>query len=590
MATTPGSEGSSLSSLSSTFRLMNVSLPTSELLSPHTLQRTLGMSSTQSLWSLTHQQFHTTARSHVTLPPLPPVSETRIRVNPESHSTPKASLRGLSLPTERDFTRIQTRLTKLATGVGLTLRPLTLPEGKPLDITLEQDDWQYVKIRLYGKPTPLEVNMKKNRGKAVIYVSKSVMEPSESFHDEKWKKETVVVTEPGLRFKSEWMFLGIKCLQDVQITLNIRFGKVNESSKRKNEHSYGLSELDLFRFDEKNRSNLGESVANILKRKKQGLEMSRSSRNFLEENAKMASFRSSWMNREEEETHRLQVLERSIQIAEERRVKAETGLRKQELRRSELLKLAEEQQLHTQQTLCYQNWLSLLSLSLSVFSLQSKFLARKAVLAKAQAESRAALTIQRIYRKCIKHLNPKRLALQRATGGLRLFRGLMGPMLMPKAKFGLLQMFRDSVDSFKVREKVKKCWGNMRKIQRNWRKFDMKRKGWWKEVERKWLAAVQPQANSPTLKKPKKGSKNRRSSMIRNVLTDAGLRHSAMSGLWLEKCRMYRDELREWKRRKTEEQGAGEMEGREEREGVRFRWETVEEDVERLVEKVSGQT
>jgi hypothetical protein len=228
------------------------------------------------------------------------------------------NIRNLSLPTERDYTRVQNRLNKLATGVGLTLRPLTLPEGKSLEIRLEEDEWQYLKVRIYAKATPLEMKMHRAKGKARVYVSKTVTEPSETFHDEVWRKETATLSEPGLKFKSEWLFLGIKCLEDVQLTLSVRFGNTNEGSKRKKDFGFSLVDLDLFRFDESKRLNLGQTVEMILKRQKMGLAISNSSRNFLEENQKSASSRGTSISvlREQEEQHRLRVMEKSIQIAE----------------------------------------------------------------------------------------------------------------------------------------------------------------------------------------------------------------------------------------------------------------------------------
>jgi hypothetical protein len=84
------------------------------------------------------------SRTHALLPPLSTVLESSLQPRAVPHiSAPSVkeerNIRNLSLPTERDYTRVQNRLNKLATGVGLTLRPLTLPEGKSLEIRLEED-------------------------------------------------------------------------------------------------------------------------------------------------------------------------------------------------------------------------------------------------------------------------------------------------------------------------------------------------------------------------------------------------------------------------------------------------------------------
>ena len=596
MARTPDS---SLSSTLSTSSLLNTSLPASHLLSPHTLHQTLSMSASQSLWSLTHQQFHPLSRTHALLPPLSTVLESSVRPSAAPHiSAPSVkeerSIRNLSLPTERDYTRVQNRLNKLATGVGLTLRPLTLPEGKSLEIRLEEDEWQYLKVRIYGKATPMEMKMHRTKGKAKVFVSKTVTEPSETFHDEVWRKETAILTEPGLRFKSEWLFLGIKCLEDVQLTLSVRFGNTNEGSKRKKDLGFSLVDLDLFRFDESKRLNLGQTVEMILKKQKMGLAISNSSRNFLEENQKSASSRgtSVLVIRELEEQHRLKVMEKSIQIAEERRIRAEAAVRKQEIRKEEQAKAAELQRLKDIESSRHQFWLSLTFLALSSEALVARFQVRKSALKKAQAETRAAMVIQRIYRKCIKHLNPKRLALQRAAGCVRLFKAFLSPILMPKTVARLMAVLRDSLRSYRVREKVKKCWAKLAKIQKVWRRFDKKRIWWRKNLEQKWMFALSSQSTSPTFKKAKKGSKRHRDSQVRNVLTDSSLRNSFLQALWLEKCRDYREQLRAFVSRGKEEEKR-EMEGGEGEESdqlPKFNWETSDEDVNKLNERAIAQS
>jgi len=590
MADTPES---SLSSTFSASSLLNTSLPASHLLSPHTLHQTLSMSTSQSLWFLTHQQFHLQPLPHPPLPPLSTVLESTLPSRlPHQAFVPtfkEERSRTFSLPTDRDYTRVQNRLNKLATGVGLTLRPLTLPEGKPLEVRLEEDEWQYLKIRLYGKSTPLQVGMRKTKGKAVIYVSKTLTEPSESLHDEVWRKETAVLTEPGLRFKSEWLFLGIKCFVDVQITLSTHFGSVNESAKRKANPGLALVDLDLFRYDESKRLNLGQTVELILKRQKLGLQVSQSSRNFVEENQKAASFRGNSTSalRGMEEQHRLKVMEKSIVLAEERRNRAEAALKKQETRKEEQAKEAELQRVKAIESSRHQLWLSLLFLSLSSDSLLARFKVRQSSLKKAQAETRAAMVIQRIYRKCIKHLNPKRLALQRATGCIRLCKGLLGPLMMPRVVGTLMGLFRDSFRSYKVREKVKKCWGEVVKIQEAWRKFGGRRKAWWEEAEQKWILALHSKAASPTLKKGKKGGKGRHNSTLRNALTDSSLRRSVLLTLWLEKCRLYRDGWRTFLGRAREGEAAEVVEGSGPPE---FPWETSDEDVDKLSERAIAQS
>lgn len=471
------------------------------------------------------------------------------------------------------------------------MRPLTLPEGKPLEIRLEEDEWQYLKIRMYGKSTPLEVSMRKTKGKAVIYVSKTLTEPTESFYDEVWRKETAIMTEPGLKFKTEWLFVGIKCLVDVQITLSARFGSSNESTKRKIAPGFTLADLDLFRFDETKRLNLGQTVELILKRQKLGLKVSQSSRNFVEENQKVASFRGNSTVREMEERHRLEVLERSVLREEERRGRAEAALKRQEMRKEEQAKAAESQRLKALESSRQQQWLSLLFLSLSCDSLLLRFQVRQSSLKKAQAETRAAMVIQRIYRRCIKHLNPKRLAFQRAAGCVRLFKGLLGPVMMPRATGALMSLFRGSLQSYKVSEKVKKCLGKVVKIQEMWRKFAEKRKKWWEEAELKWMQALRAQAASPTLKKAKKGTKRRRNSLIRSALTDPSLRHRVIQTLWLGKCRRYREGWRRFLGREREGKREGEAaEAVEDDWPPRFPWETSDEDVDKLIEEAVAQS
>ena len=391
---------------------------TVRLVSARTLRTTLCMSKSESEWRL----MHSTLRPASGMRPLSlPLTIPALSLAPTlpMHS-PRPTSRKSSLPSDRDFTRIQTRLSKLSSGVSLSLRPAVLSEDKSVELLLEQEERTYLRVSLSHRRIPLEVSLRYVKGLCVVYVSRTVAEPSESLHDECHRKDTFSVSETGLRFKSEWLYIGLKCLKDAKVILSIRFG-ANRSS---NSHKGPLvltDGLETFRKDEIKRQVLDKEVATILQRRKEEFGARFSLQNFISKNKSAAGRFRAISKPIWDEDHRRAVLERRQVYREKRVESALLSLKRPEMlleRKRKAEEILREKHLRTNRE---KHWVTGIASAKAISELWTRFELRKISIIDLKRRVKAAIRLQICFKRCIFALDPRQLTLRRAQTALTLF-------------------------------------------------------------------------------------------------------------------------------------------------------------------------
>lgn len=137
------------------------------------------------------------------------------------------------LPSESDYKRVIEKLTRLYAQGGVDSQRTTLQEGKNHDLMLEADDWIYARINLQGRACPAVLTLSRNRGRVVSYVSKTIQEPMEMVCDAKFTGDRIWVSDPGVRFRANTLFIGFHALDEAIFTVNVQFGHKKKTQKGK---------------------------------------------------------------------------------------------------------------------------------------------------------------------------------------------------------------------------------------------------------------------------------------------------------------------------------------------------------------------
>ena len=489
------------------------------LASPETLRVTMGLSRNESYWQLMHAK--NDDHSEIYLPNLTepsqrntqkltsgvsitgkkhPVTALEIpstRPNPGFKPTSSLPLtnRDRLFPTENDYRRLLNRLDRLIKGSALSFRFTVLTESKPINLSLDTSERQYIRVKTVGLSIPMKVNIQRNMGKIVTYVSKSFNEPDERNSEETHNKDNFVVSEPGLRFKTQFIYLGIHCLEETVLTLSVTFGH-----KRLNKHKSltkipSMTDLEELRKDDGKFEALGRHVETLLAMKQ---ETSRVAfHNFVRENRNKAGKDESGNGKKEVEMQRREdALRRHFQNLKEKKEKAMLLLRRQELRVEAEAKAKAEFEVKMQREEMQKQWLGMLPFFVSVEVIWDTYTKRKACVEEAGRQVKAAMVLQRCYRRVLLQINPKRLIRQHLLHHLSLFTHLFGPEITFQSHTKLLSLFRTSAETSRVKDKldtfyVKSNLHTVTLIQFMWRRYaDIKRNRWELLVTR-WTEALQ---------------------------------------------------------------------------------------------------
>lgn len=71
----------------------------------------------------------------------------------------------------------------------------------------------------------MKLNIKRQKGRFVAYVSRSIPQPNKDFHDYSFRGDEFEITEPGMKFKNENFHTAFFAIEDTIINLNVTFGR-----------------------------------------------------------------------------------------------------------------------------------------------------------------------------------------------------------------------------------------------------------------------------------------------------------------------------------------------------------------------------
>mmetsp|Transcript_13916 Transcript_13916/g.13909 ORF Transcript_13916/g.13909 Transcript_13916/m.13909 type:complete len:405 (-) Transcript_13916:361-1575(-) len=356
------------------------------------------------------------------------------------------------LPGERDFNRILNKIEMIVSNKYLGHRGATLREGEPIEIMAEQSSISFLKVYTKGKRCPMRVHIKKYRGKLIVFTSRHNPEPTESLHDESFKVDSFEISDPGLKFKNEYMHFGIQVLEDSTFSMTVNFGrlKISLNKKRKTERQDTALELESLRKNEMLQYELNKKVDNAIAKRKFEQLQKLSEKDFLKMNMNILPLNSPRAAREKaifqkkiEERrksakvrHRLSIQEkqqRAVNIVNKKLLRAEEE-RQERIKREEFILLQKEQQ----------EWFIVINLALSMVSIREKWLAKRKEKLENFKKSMSARKIQNFFRKRNKNNTISDLCINRAKDALILYINHIKPIEMSKFRYQISKCIYES--------------------------------------------------------------------------------------------------------------------------------------------------
>lgn len=444
-----------------------------DLASPETLRATLGLSRHESYWQLLHTPNRLAAsQSNITSPVTGNPQKARLEVPVSSLFSPVTALdaaqvstrpgsrlaqsqprknRERSFPTDRDYRRLLNRLDRIINGSALSFRFTTLSESRPAELSLDTDERQYIRVKTEGLSTPMKVTIARSKGKVMVYLSKSFQEPDNRNCEEVHSRDSFAFSEPGLRFKAACVYLGVHCLEEAALVVTVSFGHRRKALHASATKLPSLTDLGEFRKDDSKRQALSKHVEELLASKQEANKTT--SRDYIRENrANLGKDETGIAKKDLEMQRREEALRKHFQNLKDKKAKALLLLRRQELRIEAEAKARTELEARVQQEALQKQWLGLLPFFSSVEVMWEIYIRRKARVEEAGRQVKAAMVLQRCYRRVLLQINPKRLIRQHALHHLSIYSRVIGPEIAYESRGKVANMIRDSAEASRVKD------------------------------------------------------------------------------------------------------------------------------------------
>lgn len=466
------------------------------------LRATLALSSSASL----QQLVHSSTLLSPTYRPTPLISPKIFK----TYSDPEVAellRKHKNTPSDYDYQHLLSRLDKAISSSSAARRYCILTDDLPLNLSLETEEWQLVRVPLEGRKTPMQVTIQRIKGKVICYLGRN-QDPTEHFYDEICSKDTVEVTEIGTHFRLKWLGIGFKSLSEADLSLSVKFGPLPHRRPKPLVRTQVLADLDELRKDENKRQTLFDKVEFLLA---QRAEARRSANNYVLQNILDAGRQRDevWERRETEKARREQVIERYREGLREKKSRVAMLKQQKQQRLEARAKAQAEQEVQLQTQTEQQTWLALSCLAGASLAWLQELQNRKEKIQEMSRKMGAAMILQRCYRKVLLTINPKRLVRQHAIEHLCLFSGLLGPEAAYNSRTKLLVCIVDSckanaIGVYIIRFLARGKDYTVRLIQRQWWKYKEKQALRMARLSLLWDVAIKEMTASIKVKKKAK--------------------------------------------------------------------------------------
>lgn len=453
-------------------------------------------------------------------------------------------------PSDRDFKRVLDRLEKITSSQGTAYGRVNLKEGKGFDMTLDEGDRQHFRIFTRNFPCPLRIALKRS-GKTVLYLSRTLMEPSEALYDMTTKGDKMILSDPGLKFRIESVFLTLIALEDCKFSILATFGReVQEGGKltirKRNIHKDGtLKALDEIKKDEKRLLELYEAVEEIEKKRKNAALIRSQSKDFIELNKAVHSPKPE-LYRERQELLAVRTSQAKTIKARHIEAKKDKALA-MIYRREQLQEIARQTRLAAEARLRRQaserKVIFVVFFAVSMEGLYGAFVHGKLQAAEEHRKATAAVKIQYQIRRWFNRVDRTGLALLISHSAFNLFHQLCSPLLLAESSRIVKMCAADSRSNHKLASVFRSFYRQSTLVQQVWRKYQVRLRKQWTDLNACWARALDVMKadlmRKKTPGKKGKGGKKKDDSMaLYNI--SAAAKQQVLSKHMLERKKAYR--------------------------------------------------
>ena len=403
-------------------------------------------------------------------------------------------------PTDIDYQRLIERLQKAQSG-SHGYRRLNLVEEKTESCLLDQEEVQYMRVAVGGKPCPLRVMFSRNRGRLVVYVSRTVAEPSETLSDMTIYKDTLKISDPGSKFHTEVVYLGVKALTDSAFTVKVQFGVSDlqrmDTTRSKDRQHRSQEEILWEEWENSAHSHSPSYSVNYVKHNQVILPPDSPVRKAAEQ-----------LRKQQYSHRRVTVVHKKQTIMEEKRKKTYIEVHRKEIRMMELEQKRAIQRLHAKKVTSEQDFFRIIYYAKGLTSLWVKFKDLKGEKGRKAVEEKAATQLQARVRGYLWGVGRLGVTVRQGRNVLLMYVKMSSEYYVHSVQTQLFTLITASCELSLIPKAIKhlRVHGNFHSvvtIQRRWRLYTQRQVEYFLQLEKFWTAQVEFLLNSKRIKKKK---------------------------------------------------------------------------------------
>lgn len=403
------------------------------------------------------------------------------------------------------------------------LPDILLGEGKSSEIEMKPMSYLTFKTPVKGRKCPLSIKIRQYEGEILSYTSLTNSRPGLNANI---KKQTMncheVYDETATEFRSEFVYLGIKSLQDSSFKIHISFGKIkNIQDFRKISKELAYESPDI-------------SISEVIPQKYQ------SPKNFIQENLKTKTQKSlvkekTKNNSQQWKTRMEQVKKRKKGLEKAKKKKTYDSLSKKIKKLEEEAKRMERKVRKQELKLYCKDWMKILFFAVSL-DVMKKSIRRKRTETLIRIKlNQQVYIMQRFYKKNIANSsNPKAVA----NHSLRLYRKILIGWVRHNVNPKIIRSISTSAHTQLLFNSVSSYLEKVLRVQRSYRRYVRKKKYRIATLRIQWIKCIDKSLYT------KRSNNVRRKESLKYISIPSTTRESILLAFYAERWREFKKEIK----------------------------------------------
>lgn len=427
----------------------------------------------------------------------------------------------LKSPSAKDFSKIITKLDRVATQNNFLNKKLILKEGKLFESVLQENENQYLRVFVKDKKCPCSVEIKRSSGNLRIFISRTVAEPNEDMCDCKYSKDNFSISDPGTKFRCEYLHFCIHAVKDCNFSMVVKLGRYEYKSTgnllagTKPDYS-----LEALKRDEALRAQFQRELDIVRLNKRKETMVKSKNKDFIKLNTLMSPRFSFRKDRSPEKTWEYRKNEAKLRksiVIEQKNVKVMLSINRREIRLEKEKKQREQEIEKELRERLYKYWIIFIYQAKTLTCIKHHIMLGRTQIFQKLKISSSAKRIQKLYRLSTQGLSMHHISLLHCLDNLKLFRLVTHNQALSASKSSIFKLLQESA----INSTLPNHFENFRSksnlysvvsLQRSIRRFLARRRSVHRNKVLKWKPKENLSSSPPKVKrklKRKKSLKNR---------------------------------------------------------------------------------